>query len=164
MAKKQKIDNVWMYKGETYNPSYEELEKLGYYGFVYLMEDTKENVYYVGEKSFHSFRTPKGKKNKKRQESNWRLYPSSNGVLSLRIKKHEGDHNERFKFHIVALCADKPIMKVEEVKWIMVSGAIATEKYLNDNVKINVLTTYKNYDDRVPVKLTIPEYFELVKE
>ena len=163
MAKKEKINNVWVFKGETYEPSYEELEDLGYYGFIYLIEDTEKSVYYVGEKSFHSFRTPKGKQNKKRQESNWRLYPSSNGVLSLRIKKYEGDHNERFKFNILALCSDKAIMKAEECRWMFLLKALFSDNFLNDNIHINILRSYKDYDKRVN-SVDMSEYVGLVKE
>jgi hypothetical protein len=145
------VPNAWVMNSEPFEMSYEDILINDYFGFVYLMEEVDTGKKYVGEKGFHSFLTPKGGKNKKKQESNWRKYPSSNALLGLHIKQSEEARNEKFKFTILSICKDKSIMKFDEVRWMMLLGALVSDDYYNDNVKINVMRTYKDYEERVIV-------------
>jgi len=142
-------DNEWKYDGKKFDYDYARILEEDWFGFVYLIEELSTGKKYIGEKSFHSFITPKGKKNKKKQESNWKKYPSSNKLLALHIKKVELDRNKKFKFTILALCKDKSVMKIVEAKYMLASHALMSEDWHNDNVKVNVITSYKNYSDRV---------------
>lgn len=151
MAKrKPKIKSDWKWKGETFELTDEFKD---YYGFIYLIEDLKNQKKYIGEKSFWSFKVPEGKVNRKKLESDWQYYVSSNKVLKSLIKESGEDKNKDFRFTILSICKDKAIMKYEEVKWIMAFDAMIRNDFYNDNVKINIMTTYKDYKDRV-----IPSY------
>jgi len=150
MAKRlKKVNNDWKFKGKKFTMTYDEILEQGWYGFVYLITDKERNKKYIGEKSFHSFRTPKGKKNKKKFESNWAEYPTSNKLLQKFIRLSEEERNEKFDFVILALAKDKAIMKYVEVRYMMQYNVCGDESFYNDNVKINVLTTYKDYNERV---------------
>ena len=141
--------NKWMWKDKEFSLTYEDILEQKLFGFIYLIGELETGKKYIGEKGFHSFRTPTGKVNKKKQESNWAKYPSSNKVLQLHIRKAELERNEKFKFTILALCKDKPSMKLEEIYWMMHYKALMREDFLNDNLKCNILCTLKDYDTRV---------------
>jgi hypothetical protein len=144
MAKrKPKIENGWKFNGEVFDGPIED-----WYGFIYLIEEHKTGKKYVGEKSFWTFRVPKGMKNKKKSESNWKVYPSSNKVLSAAIKA-SGDKLKDYSFTILALCADKGIMKYTEILWMCKLGALHDDNFYNENMHINIMTTYKDFDSRV---------------
>jgi hypothetical protein len=141
--KKVKVENNWLWNGESFTGDISE-----WYGFVYLIEENLTGKKYIGEKSFFSFKVPKGKVNKKKEESEWKHYPSSNKELSTRIKKSL-NKNEDYKFTILALCKDKSVMHFEEARWIFHYGCMESDNWYNENVKINILCTYKDYSGRV---------------
>ena len=145
----KKVDNQWLFKNEVFNITWEEIQKQKLYGFVYLITELGSGKRYIGEKAFISFRTPKGKVNKQRFESNWKEYPTSNVVMANHIKKSELDRNEKFSFEILGLALDKSVMKFFEAKMMMQYGALESDNYLNENLKLNILCTVKDYQDRI---------------
>lgn len=143
MAKK-KVTNNWIWQGGLFSEPIDE-----WYGFIYLMVDKESGKQYIGEKSFYSFKTPKGKTNKKKIESDWVRYPSSNKELSARIKLSGDKRNEKFTFEILSLCKDKSVMHFEEAYWIFKMGCLTTDMWYNENVKINIMSSYKDYYERI---------------
>ena len=142
---KKKIESDWKWKGKILTS--EEIND--WYGFVYLIEDIESGKKYVGEKSFWSFKVPKGKVNKKKFESDWKTYESSNKKLKDKIKQAKDDKHKKFKFSILALCKDKSVMKLVEAKWILGLGALMSDDWYNDNIRITVMNTYSDYNERV---------------
>lgn len=75
-------DNPWLYQGKIF-----ETEDIGeHFGFIYLIECEENSRKYLGRKYFWSFRTPKGKKRKVKQESDWKKYYGSCPELKDDIK------------------------------------------------------------------------------
>lgn len=71
----------------TYNNQYFDSNDIGdYFGFVYLITNKSNGRKYIGRKYFWSFRKPKGKKRKVKQESNWKKYWGSCNELKEDIK------------------------------------------------------------------------------
>ena len=61
-------ENPWKYNGVAFAG-----KDIGdYFGFVYLITNIQNGRKYIGRKYFWSFRTPKGKKRKVKQESDWK--------------------------------------------------------------------------------------------
>ena len=89
----------WLYKGETLTESPE-----SYFGFVYLITNTKSGKKYIGRKYFGTTRRVKvkGKTRRKiiRKDSNWKDYTGSSKSLNSDIEKLG---KENFKFEILIL-------------------------------------------------------------
>ena len=145
MAKFKKLPSNWKWKGEVLKQ--EDIED--WYGFIYLIEDLENNKKYIGEKSFWSFKVPKGKSNKKKVPSDWEKYESSNAQLKDLVKESKEYKHDKFKFTILALCKDKSVMKLVEARWILGLGALMSKDYYNANIRITVLNSYDNYNERV---------------
>lgn len=144
------IENNWITKeGTNFIISFEDILEKEYYGFVYLIEEKDTGRFYIGEKSFISFFTPKGMTNKKKKESDWKTYTSSNKELTARIKKCGELKNEKYSFTILSICKDKSIMKYEECRQMMKFECLTSDKSYNENMKINILCSYKDYSKRV---------------
>ena len=82
---------TWHYKGEVYDPSYED-EPKEYQGFVYVITEIDTGMKYVGKKFFHKPKTlPITLKRKRRVrsivESDWRDYYGSNAIIQQRINE-----------------------------------------------------------------------------
>ena len=94
MAKRRKkIISEWQWENETFTQ-----EQVGdWYGFIYLIEDLENGKRYIGEKSFWSFKVPKGKKNKVKSPSDWEYYESSNKRLKELVKDSNEEKPEKFK-------------------------------------------------------------------
>ena len=76
-------ENPWRFNGEIFDSNHIE----DYFGFVYLIECLENDRKYLGRKYFWSFRTPKGKKRKVKNESDWKAYYGSCPELKEDIKK-----------------------------------------------------------------------------
>jgi len=113
-------------------------------GFIYLVKELKTGRYYVGKKNVYSKRTPKGMKNKKRVESNWRTYTTSSVVLSKKIKKAP----ENYSFYILSVCGNKSSLSYDEMKYMMKYDALINELSYNENGRINLMCKIKNYKSR----------------
>jgi len=156
-AKKEKVNHAWIWQDDLFDGKIDE-----WYGFIYMIRDHERNKYYVGEKSFWSFKVPKGKINKVKSESEWRRYPSSNAELSCRVKSSGELCNEKYSFEILALCKDKSVMHFEEAYWIFNKNCLVTDNCYNDNVKINRIGSIANYSERV-LRSTTCNTIELMK-
>ena len=112
-----------------------------WYGFVYRITNVRTGKRYIGMKSFWTFRVPKGKTNKKKYESNWKKYRSS----SKAVKEWD---KEDCSYVILYLCKDKPIMKYIEAKEQMKHEVMESEDWLNDNIRITLMTKMNNIEER----------------
>jgi hypothetical protein len=145
----KKIDNEWKFKDEPFKMTYEEILENKYFGFIYLIEEHSTGMNYVGQKCFHSFRTPKGKKNKKKIESDWKIYGSSNKGLAAKVKISELEKNNKYTFTMLAITQDKSSLNYSEVRWMMIANALGSDKWYNDNLKLNIMCTIKDLELRV---------------
>ena len=76
-------ENPWMYLERPFTGD----DVHDYFGFVYNITNLTNQRQYIGRKYFWSFRTPKGKKRKVKQESDWRKYYGSCPELKADIDK-----------------------------------------------------------------------------
>lgn len=104
----------------------EDLE--GVVGFVYEITNETNGKQYIGKKLLTKSKTfqVKGKKKKKRAESDWRTYTGSNEELNADIAA--GNVVTR---KILYLCKSKGWMSYYETKEIMVRDAIISDQYYN---------------------------------
>jgi len=126
-------ENPWRYQGRIFES--EDIQD--YFGFVYLIECSQTNRKYLGRKYFWSFRTPKGKKRKVKQESDWKNYYGSCPELKEDIKKIGKD-----KFQRTILSLHKTVGKTnyEETRQLFLNNVLTesldngTPAYYNSNV------------------------------
>jgi hypothetical protein len=126
-------ENPWIYQGKIFES--EDIQD--YFGFVYLIECSQTNRKYLGRKYFWSFRTPKGKKRKVKQESDWKNYYGSCPELKEDIKKYGKD-----KFQRTILSLHKTLGKTnyEETRQLFLNNVLTesldngTPAYYNSNV------------------------------
>jgi len=115
------------------------------FGFVYLITNLTNQRQYIGRKYFWSFRTPKGKKRKVKQESDWRKYYGSCPELKEDVDKQG---KEFFKREILSLHSTKGKVNFEETRQLFLNNVLTESmdgipKYYNSNI----LSRYfrKNY-------------------
>ena len=77
-------DNPWTFNGDIFTTG----DIKEYYGFVYCITNPIINRQYIGRKYFWAFRTPKGKKRKVKQESDWKKYYGSCPELKDDLKTY----------------------------------------------------------------------------
>jgi len=126
-------ENPWIYQGKIFES--EDIQD--YFGFVYLIECFQTNRKYLGRKYFWSFRTPKGKKRKVKQESDWKKYYGSCPELKEDIKKIGKD-----KFQRTILSLHKTVGKTnyEETRQLFLNNVLTesldngTPTYYNSNI------------------------------
>ena len=108
-----------------------------YYGFVYLITNLTNQRQYIGRKYFWSFRTPKGKKRKVKQESDWRNYYGSCPELREDIERI-GKLN--FSRTILSLHKTKGKTNFEETRQLFYHNVLTEEldtgvpRYYNSNI------------------------------
>lgn len=134
-------ENPWKYCGEIFDSH----NIQDYFGFVYCIECSETFRKYIGRKYFWSFRTPKGKKRKVKQESDWKKYYGSCPELKEDIKKFGKD---KFKRTILSLHKTVGKTNYEETKQLFVNNVL-TES-LDDGVPAyynsNILSRYFRKD------------------
>jgi hypothetical protein len=126
-------ENPWRYQGKVFES--EDIQD--YFGFVYLIECFETSKKYLGRKYFWSFRTPKGKKRKVKQESDWKNYYGSCPELKEDIKKIGKD-----KFERTILSLHKTVGKTnyEETRQLFLNNVLieslddGSPAYYNSNV------------------------------
>ena len=127
-------ENPWIYLERTFDT-----DDVGdYFGFVYLITNKSNQRQYIGRKYFWSFRTPKGKKRKVKQESDWKKYYGSCPELKEDIKKI----NNRifFRREILSLHKSKGDCNFEETKQLFLNNVLSesldngTPAYYNSNI------------------------------
>jgi len=126
-------DNPWLYEGKVF-----ETDDIGeYFGFVYLIECLENNRKYLGRKYFWSFRTPKGKKRKVKQESDWKNYYGSCPELKEDIKKIGKD---KFQRSILSLHKTLGKTNYEETRMLFFNNVLTeslddgTPSWYNSNI------------------------------
>jgi len=108
-----------------------------FFGFVYLITNKSNQRQYIGRKYFWSFRKPKGKKRKVKQESDWKRYYGSCPELKEDIKKFGKDN---FKREILSLHDTKGKTNFEETKQLFLNEVLSqsltdgTPAYYNSNI------------------------------
>ena len=126
-------ENPWLYKDTTFTS-----DDIGdFFGYVYLITNTKNGRQYIGRKYFWKFRTPKGKKRKVKSESDWKKYYGSCPELKEEIKQ-SGKQN--FSRVILSLHYTKGKTNYEETRQLFANKVLTeqlddgTPKYYNSNI------------------------------
>ena len=107
------------------------------FGFVYNITNLTNQRQYIGRKYFWSFRTPKGKKRKVKQESDWRNYYGSCPELKEDIERI-GKLN--FSRTILSLHKTKGKTNFEETRQLFYHNVLIEEldtgvpRYYNSNI------------------------------
>jgi hypothetical protein len=133
VAKSKDYSNPWTYMERTFDS----IDVGDYFGFVYLITNKTNGRKYLGRKYFWSFRTPKGKKRKVKQESDWKKYYGSCPELKEDVKKFG---NENFKREILSLHETKGRTNFEETRQLFVNNVLSESldngepKYYNSNI------------------------------
>lgn len=112
----------------------EEFDPQEYFGFVYRITNTTNNMQYIGCKMLHKTikRPPlKGKKNKRhvKRDSDWRKYTGSSARLNEDIELLGKD---KFKFEIIKLADCRWELGYKEYKTIILEDAIPNTGYYNE--------------------------------
>ena len=108
-----------------------------YFGFVYLITNLTNQRQYIGRKYFWSFKTPKGKKRKVKQESDWKKYYGSCPELKEDLKKYG---KETFSRVILSLHTTKGLCNYEETKQLFLNNVLSESldngmpAYYNSNI------------------------------
>ena len=126
-------ENPWYFEGSPFLS--EDIDDN--FGFVYLITNTQNNRRYIGRKYFWSFRTPKGKKRKVKQESDWKKYYGSCPEL-----KEDVEHYGRgvFRRTILSLHKTKGRTNFEETRQLFINGVLTESldtgepAYYNSNI------------------------------
>lgn len=126
-------ENPWIYQGEVFDtPDIQD-----YFGFVYLIESKETQRKYLGRKYFWSFRTPKGKKRKVKQESDWKKYYGSCPELKEDVKKYGKD---KFTRTILSLHYTLGKTNYEETRQLFLNNVLTESldsgipSYYNSNI------------------------------
>ena len=138
-------ENPWIYLDRPFTGS----DVGDYFGFVYLITNLTNQRQYIGRKYFWSFRTPKGKKRKVKQESDWKKYYGSCPELKEDIEKIG---KENFKRNILSLHKTKGKTNYEETRQLFTNNVLTESldgivpRYYNSNI----LSRYyrKDYYDK----------------
>lgn len=126
-------ENPWTFLERTFDSS----DVGDYFGFVYLITNKSNQRQYIGRKYFWSFRTPKGKKRKVKQESDWKKYYGSCPELKEDVKQFG---KENFKREILSLHETKGKTNYEETRQLFVNNVLSESldngnpKYYNSNI------------------------------
>ena len=107
----------------------------GYYGFVYRIYNTVDDIGYIGRKYFTKAGTKqvKGKKRKTRKESDWKDYYGSSPRLLADIERLGKDN---FKRSIIRLCKTRGETNYWEAKLQFKYEVLESDLYYNDNILV----------------------------
>lgn len=126
-------DNPWRFNGEIFES--ENIED--HFGFIYRITNTLNGRKYLGRKYFWSFRKPKGKSRKVKQESDWKKYYGSCPELKEDIKKFG---KENFIREILSLHKTLGKVNYEETRQLFLNNVLieslddGSPAYYNSNV------------------------------
>lgn len=129
------MNNEWLYNGKKF-----EEDITNWFGFVYLITNTKNDRKYIGKKLFSKAATKqvKGKKKKIRKDSDWKDYYGSSKELLADV---ELLGKENFKREILYLCESRGTCNYIETREIMDRRALESEEYYNGQVHVRVHTS-----------------------
>ena len=126
-------ENPWRYNGKVFDS-----DDIGdYFGFVYLITNKSNSRRYIGRKYFWSFRKPKGKKRKVKQESDWKKYYGSCPELKEDVIKYG---KECFERKIISLHRTKGKCNFEETRQLFLNNVLTealdsgVPAYYNSNI------------------------------
>ena len=126
-------ENPWRYCGKIFDSD----NILDHFGFVYLITNKSNGRKYIGRKYFWSFRKPKGKTRKVKQESDWKKYYGSCPELKEDIKKYG---KENFDREIISLHKTLGKVNYEETRQLFMNNVLIESldtgepAYYNSNV------------------------------
>jgi hypothetical protein len=126
-------ENPWRYCGKIFDSD----DILDHFGFVYLITNQSNQRKYIGRKYFWSFRKPKGKTRKVKQESDWKKYYGSCPELKEDIKKYG---KENFSREIISLHKTLGKVNYEETRQLFLNNVLiealdtGEPRYYNSNV------------------------------
>lgn len=111
------------------------------FGFVYLIECTKNGKKYYGKKLLTKagYKQVKGKRKKIRKESDWKTYFGSSKELLSDVELLGENH---FKRTILRFCKTRGECNYFESKFILESDAILSDKYYNDWLSVKVSSSH----------------------
>jgi len=134
-------ENPWLYKGSTFTS--DDIDD--FFGFVYCITNTNNGRKYIGRKYFYAYRTPKGKKRKVKQESDWKKYYGSCPELKEDIKRYG---KEQFQREIMSIHKAKGLVNFEETRQLFHHNVLT--EALNDGTPLyynsNILGRYMRKD------------------
>ena len=137
-------ENPWLCEGSTFTSN-----DIGdFFGFVYRITNKVNGRIYIGRKYFYAFRTPKGKKRKQKQESDWKKYYGSCPELKEDIKKTDGglmlaeSHREDIRYR-----KGKVISTGTNVNGIEEGDCIWYDRHAGNNLEIDN-TIFKVIEER----------------
>ena len=134
-------ENPWLCEGSTFTSN-----DIGdFFGFVYCITNTNNGRKYIGRKYFYAFRTPKGKKRKQKQESDWKKYYGSCPELKEDVKLYG---KEQFKREILSLDKTKGQCNYEETRQLFYYNVLteANEHGIPKFYNSNILGRYMRKD------------------
>ena len=126
-------ENPWRYCGKIFDSD----DILDHFGFVYLITNKSNGRKYIGRKYFWSFRKPKGKTRKVKQESDWKKYYGSCPELKEDIKKYG---KENFDREIISLHKTLGKVNYEETRQLFMNNVLIESldtgepAYYNSNI------------------------------
>lgn len=120
-------DNPWTFAGEVFDSS----DARGFAGFVYLITNTVTGQMYVGRKYFDSVRKQRGKRRRKRTESDWMSYYSSSERLKADVEKYGA---AAFKREILSLHVTRGMTNWSEIVEQFDRRVLDDERYVNDTI------------------------------
>ena len=134
-------ENPWLCEGSTFTSN-----DIGdFFGFVYCITNTNNGRKYIGRKYFYAYRTPKGKKRKVKQESDWKKYYGSCPELKEDIKRYG---KEQFQREIMSIHKAKGLVNFEETRQLFHHNVLT--EALNDGTPLyynsNILGRYMRKD------------------
>ena len=118
--------NPWIYEDKEVTSD----TLAGFYGFVYIIVDRETGKKYIGRKYIWSYRKEKGSSRRKKQESDWQDYYSSNEDLKQIGKENPG----RLKREILHLCRSRGECNFLEVAEQFKRDVLYSDEYMNDNI------------------------------
>ena len=125
----------WLYEDKEFEPTDE------WYGFIYLIENIKNNRKYIGRKFLTKagYKTTKGKRKKIRVKSDWATYYGSSPALAADVEKFG---KENFKRTILKLCRSRGECNYWETKMIFDANAILDGNYYNSWVSCKIQASH----------------------
>ena len=111
-----------------------------YLGFVYRIDDTVTNRFYIGKKLFFSKVKKKPLKGKTRarrsiKESDWKTYTSSSNEINSIIEK---DGKSRFKFTILSCHKSKSMINYTELYHQIMHDVLRNPNAINGIINIRL--------------------------